>query len=374
MLLQADSRLVRLGTGLAIAAGLAACEYPTQAPRWQTQWQVPAESASLSVKNFLPAGVTVAAGGGAFVVAVPAPGSVNTTLGAVCGAACSAPATVPIPAFNNNGSPIGGSITLPAAATSVTIASGAIDVAVTNNFGFDPIRPAGALSNGSVRIKLTAGAGAITVADTTIGGALSALPVGATTTFRIALRAGTVPGGVFAYQLTVTCPGSTTTAPIAPSQSFIVNPTIVAPGIQVAKATVQLVNQLVSDSSPAFDLTNSKIAPNALQSIGTVLKITNPFQISSSFTLTLTAPGVTSVVKSLTIAPATNDSVPVTSSSTVSFTPAEFQPFMGRAGVRLRYSGNVSGAAAGNTLGVRPTHVMGIQASVLAGVLVGNVP
>lgn len=373
MQLLAHPRLVRLGLGLAVAV-MAACDYPTAAPRWQTVWQVPAESASLSVVKFLPAGVTVTPAGTAFNVTVPAPGAVSTTLGAVCGASCAAPATVPIPAFNNNASPIGGSLALPAAASSVTIQSGAIDVAVTNNFGFDPIRPAGALSNGSIHIKLTSGAGAVTVADTTISGATNTLAAGATTTFRVSLRTGTVPGGTFAYQASVTCPGSTTTATIAPAQSFSISPSVVGTGIALSKATVTLINQAVSDSSPAFDLTNSKISVNALQSVGTVLKISNPFQISGGFSVTLSAPGVTSVTKSLIIAPAANDSTPTTSTSTISFTPAEFATFLGKAGVRLKYSGVVTGAAPGNTVGVRPTHVLGIQASVLAGVLVGNVP
>ena len=366
-------RLVRLGLGCALLATLAACEYPTVAPRWQTQWQVPAESASLSVKSFLPTGVTVNPAGTAFIVAVPAPAPIGTTLGAICGAACSAAATVPIPVFSNVGSPISGSVVLPATTSSVTISSGAIDVTVTNNFGFDPLRPAGG-GFGSVRFKLTAGAGAFTVADTTIGGAIGAMPPGVPTTFRIQLRSGTVPGGTFGYQVTVTCPGSATTATIAPAQSFSVAPTVVGGSIALSKATVQLVNQSVADSSPAFDLTNSKISVNALQSVGTVLRISNPFQVSAGFSLTLTAPGVAPVSKVLLITPAANDSTPASSTVTVSFTPAEFAPFLGKAGVRLKYSGNVTGAAPGNTVGVRPSHVLGIQASVLAGILVGNVP
>lgn len=373
MQLLAHQRLVRLGLGLTVAA-LAACDFPTAAPRWQTTWQVPAETASLDVTKFLPAGVTAPAPRTAFNVTAPVPAAVGTTLGAVCGASCAAPATVPIPAFNNAGSPISGSLTLPAATSSITILSGAIDVAVTNNFGFDPIRPAGALSNGSIRIRLTSGGGASIVADTTISGATNTLAAGATTTFRVSLRPGTVAGGTFAYQATVTCPGSATTASITPAQSFSVAPAVVGTGIQLSKATVTLINQSVSDSSPTFDLTNSKISPTALQAVGMVLKISNPFQISSSFSVTLSAPGVASVTKSLIITPAANDSTPSVSTSTIVFTPAEFATFLGRAGVRLKYAGTVTGAAPGNTVGVRPSHVLGIQASVLAGIVVGNVP
>ncbi|MBI3792667.1 MAG: hypothetical protein HY275_17560 [Gemmatimonadetes bacterium] len=360
--------------GLVLSAALTACEFPTDAPRWQTKWQVPAESASLSVKSFLPANIALNAGNTAFVVSVPAPGAINTTLGAICGASCAASATIPIPAFNNNGSPIAGAFSVPATVNSVTVTGGAIDVAVTNGFTFDPIRPPGTVAVGSVRIKLTAGAGAFTVADTTISGTTSPMTAGALSTYRIQLKPGAYPAGTWNYQVTVSCPGSTTTAFISPAQSFSVNPAVVAPGITVSKATVVVTNQAVSDSSAAFDLSNTKFSSNALQQVGVVLAINNPFQVSSAYSLTLSAPGVAPVTKALTIPPAANDSTPTASSSTIVFTPAEFSPFLGHAGVRLKYSGTINGGGAGNTVGVRPSHVLGIQASVLAGVLVGNVP
>lgn len=359
---------------LAASAVLAACEVPTEAPRWQTQWQVPAESASLAVKNFLPANIAVATGGGAFVVSVPAPGTVSTTLGAICGAACSTAATIPIPAFNNAGAPISGTFTVPATVNQVTVTGGQLDIPVANGFTFDPLRPPGTASVGSVRIRLTAGAGAFTVADTTISGTTNAMQAGQTTTYRIAVRPGAYPAGTWSYQVTVTCPGSTSTAVIAPSQTFGVNPSVVAPGITVSKATVVVAGQAVSDSSPAFDLSSTTISTNTLQSVGVVLKITNPFSVSSAYSIALTAPGVTPVTKSLVIPSAANDSTPATATQTIAFTPAEFSQFLGRAGVRLRYSGAVTGTGPGNTVTVRPTHVLGIQASVLAAVMVGNTP
>jgi hypothetical protein len=80
------------------------------------------------------------------------------------------------------------------------------------------------------------------------------------------------------------------------------------------------------------------------------------------------------VTKPLVIPAAVNDSTPTSTSTTVNFTSAEFSPFLGHSGVRLKYSGSITGTGAGNTVGVRPNHVLAIQASVLAGVLVGNVP
>ncbi len=373
MQFSAPRRLGWLAAGLGSVALLAACEYPSEAPSWQTQWQVPAESASLSVRSFLPSGVTVSTGGSTFDITVPSPAPVNTNLLAVCGASCSTPATVAVPAFNNNSTPISGTVALPAGASSITVVSGAIDIRLTNNFGFDPIRPAGSVTSGSLRIRLTAGGGAFTVVDTTFG-AGTLIPVGVTSTFRVAVRPGTIPAGNLAYAVTMVCPGSATPATIAPTQSFSVQVQGVSNGLQLSKATVTLVGQAVSDSSPAIDLTNTKLSPSALQSVGAVLRISNPFQVSGTFNLALTAPGVAPVIKTLVVPTAPNDSTPVTSTTTVAFTGAEFQTFLGRSGVRLRYSGSVTGAGAGNTVGVRPNHVMGIQGSLLAGVLIGNVP
>ena len=125
-------RFRRLGLGLFVAIGLGACELPSTSP----------ESTTVGVANFLPAGVTLAAPGGPLLVSVPTPAPITTTLGSICGAACSAVATIPIPAFNNAGSPVSGSFALPAAVQSAIIVGGGfIDVAVTNNFSFDPVRP-----------------------------------------------------------------------------------------------------------------------------------------------------------------------------------------------------------------------------------------
>ena len=61
----ARTRARWIGVGLVATIVAAACEIPTAAPYWKTKWEVPAESTTIAVTNFLPAGVTLAAGGGA---------------------------------------------------------------------------------------------------------------------------------------------------------------------------------------------------------------------------------------------------------------------------------------------------------------------
>ena len=366
----ARTRARWIGVGLVATIVAAACEIPTAAPYWKTKWEVPAESTTIAVTNFLPAGVTLAAGGGALLVAVPTPAPVTTSLGTICGAPCSATATVPIPAFSNAGSPIGGALSIPAAVASAVIASGAIDIVVTNNFTFDPLRPAGTAVRGSMRILLTAGAA--TVADTTIGGATSSLAAGGATTFRVFLRPGAISGASLSYQASVTCPGSTTTTVINPAHTIVIGPSIVAPGISVSSASVQLSAFAVNDSSAAFDLSGVQIDTANIQDASIAMRITNPFTAAATFGLTLSSPGVAPASHALSIPAAPNAVTPSVSTAEIVFTTAEFRRFFGHSNVRLKFGGTVTGTGPGSTVNVTPTAKLGIQSSLRTSILVGN--
>jgi hypothetical protein len=364
-------RLWRLALGLSVAVGLGACELPTSAPKWQTKWEVPAESTTVGVSNFLPAGVTLAAPGGPLLVTVPTPAPITTSLGTICGALCAATATIPIPAFNNAGSPVSGSFALPAAVNSAIIVGGGfIDVAVTNNFSFDPLRPPGTAVRGSFRLKLTNGA--VTVADTTIDGSIAALTPGVPASFHIALRPGTIGGGTLAYQATVTCPGSASTAAINPAHTFVVGPSVAAPGIPLLGASVALVSQAFSDSSAAFDMSQLDVDSSAVQAFALVLRIRNPFTVAGAFNATLSAPGVVPATHSLSLTPAISDSSVSNSVSVVNFTAAEFRRFLGHSGVRLKFAGTVTGTGPGNTVGVQASKKLNLQANLRTTLTVGG--
>ena len=364
-------RFRRLGLGLSVAVGLGACELPSTSPKWQTKWEVPAESTTVGVANFLPAGVTLAAPGGPLLVSVPTPAPITTTLGSICGAACSAVATIPIPAFNNAGSPVSGSFALPAAVQSAIIVGGGfIDVAVTNNFSFDPVRPPGTALRGSFRLRLTNGA--VVIADTTIDGAIAALTPGVPASFRISLRPGTIGGGTLAYQATVSCPGSTATATINPAHTFVVGPSVAAPGIPLLGASVTLVSQAFSDSSASFDLSQVGIDSASVQAFALVLRIRNPFTVAGTFNATLSAPGVTPATHALSLTPAISDSASSNATAVVSFTVAEFRRFLGRSGVRLKFAGSVTGTGPGSTVGIQASKKLNLQANLRTTLLVGG--
>ena len=125
----------RLAPGLALLA-LGACEVPTSLPEWDTLWIAPGQSTTISVASLLPAQVSVTSSGDAFQLDV-APVSFQESLGEAC-ASCALlnGLTLPKPAFTIE---ISATAPLPSEVVSAKLASGQIAVALTHDFGFDPL-------------------------------------------------------------------------------------------------------------------------------------------------------------------------------------------------------------------------------------------
>ena len=67
--------------------GLAACEFPTEAPKWEQTWVVPGESITVSVAELLPTGVDLTTDSSAFSTTAPG-SSLSFSLSEMCGSAC----------------------------------------------------------------------------------------------------------------------------------------------------------------------------------------------------------------------------------------------------------------------------------------------
>ena len=357
------ARATRLGGALGLVA-LWGCEFPTKSPTWTTNWEVRVDSSSLSVVSFLPASVTNSPADTTFVVSVPAPAAVSTSLGAICGAPCSAAATVPIPAFNNSGAPVAGTIALPLSVLTATLKGGSINVALTNNLGFDPLRPSGPGGPfGTLRVLITSSG--VTVADTTLSGASLALTPGATVTPSIALRPVAVTSSL-SYSVTVICPGSASTASINPASTFAVAPTVVPGSLRVRSASVTVASQSFSDSSSAMDLSGISLDVTKLQGAGLVLNVTNPLTIGGSLSATLTAPGVPSIAQAFVLTPAPSALTSSTTTQTLLYNAAQFSPFIGKSGVRLKLAGTVNATGPGSSVAITPGQVLTVRTNVRA--------
>ncbi|MDX1578155.1 MAG: hypothetical protein R3266_06710, partial [Gemmatimonadota bacterium] len=157
-----------------VLAGLAACEFPTEPPRWDTTWQVPVEAIRVRATDLLPASVDVNADTSAFVTETPE-ASIRVALSDLCEVCLLLDGVrTAKPAFTDTQST---STSLPSELVSATLAGGSFDLVMGHSFNFDPLRPS-ATANGHIVIRITS-AGNV-VAEDSIDGADTAFPTGTT--------------------------------------------------------------------------------------------------------------------------------------------------------------------------------------------------
>lgn len=346
-------------TALLVPLGIvAACDIPSEAPILQQTWVVPTDSVSVGVSEILPAGIALNGAGTAFQVTTPT-ANVSTTLATLCGQpACQTGATVtaPVPAFTSPAGAVQADIALPAAATSVTVTGGQLSLVVTNNLGFDPLRPnAAGAPYGQLSLIITNGA---LTATTTFSGGTRALPTGQATTLTAPLPTGTYSGPItVAVELSVPAGDP---APLNGSNSLAVSASLT--GVTVSQATVTVNNEAITTTPTDFDLSGVDFA-DQVESGGLDLTVINPFTATATLNMTITAPaqngqGPVSIVKAVNVpnAPAT--------ALTVALTQAELRQLLGKTGVAIAVAGTATGAGAGNTVAVTPTQRLTVRTSV----------
>jgi hypothetical protein len=309
-------------------ATLSACEFPTEIPQVDQRWIVPSQSTSIAIGSLLPAGVTIVPDSSAFAISI-APASVTRALSADC-AQCAAAngTTVPKPAFTATAS---ASSPLPADIASATLTSGTLTIAFKNNYNFDPIRPS-ATAFGFVVTTITSGA--TIIGKDSVNGATTALPAGATLTRAIPLAGAVSSASSLTVTVTVSSPAGD---PVQMDASRTMVVTATPSNLRVASATVTVANRQVS-SSVHTDLTDidetvtSHVLGGAL-----LLDIVNPLAVAGTITVQFSAPGITTITRSIPLATGT-------SHPSVSLSQAELQSLLGH-DVTVSFSGPVSGTA-----------------------------
>ena len=122
-----------------IALFAASCDIPTELPKWNPTFAVPLEVTSIPLAQLLPAGMDVSPDGTQFLLSVAAFAGQNR-LSDVCTACRPLDGqTVPKPAFAGT---VFYSIDPPSGVDSASILGGTLNIAVTNGWSFDPLRPA----------------------------------------------------------------------------------------------------------------------------------------------------------------------------------------------------------------------------------------
>jgi hypothetical protein len=327
----------------AALALLAGCDIPTSAPIVDSRWVVPSQSTSIGVGNLLPTGVTVTTDSSGFLVNA-APASLSRSLSLDCAACIPLNGlTAPVPPFVGN---LSVNTSLPADVASGTLVGGTLQVAVTNGYSFDPLRPSAASASAKGFAVITIKSGGVVLGRDSVNGATSALPAnGGTLTRTIPLTGSFTGSSPLTMTVVVTCPGGDA-APIDVSRP--ITATVTPSNLRVNSASVNVVNRAVS-STTSMDLSGiDSTITNHVQSGSLLMTVTNPFAISGNLTARFSPDAAAPIVKTVPLAAGT-------SSPSIPFSATELQALLGH-NVVLTLSGTVTGTA--GSVSISPKQVV----------------
>jgi hypothetical protein len=340
------------------ALGIAACDIPSEPPIFQQTWLVPADSVQVSVAELLPDSVAFNGDSSAFIVTTPT-AAFNTTLGDLCGdPACQVPGDVAVPntpAFSSAPGDLTSTISLPGDVSSIMVSGGSLQLQVTNDLGFDPLRPngAGSAPYGSISIEITAGA--LNTTTTINGTPAVGMPDGAMSTFNVPLPLGSYTGDI-TIEVVISAPqGGAATVNST-------NPFAVAASVQnlaISSASVTVNAQSVTNDATEFDLEDVDLE-GVVEGGGVVLTVVNPFNMTASLNLTFAAPAqggepAVNIVKGFNMAASTTSVVNLT------LLKSELESLLGKSGVTVTVGGTATGTGPGNTVTVTPSSTITVR-------------
>ena len=335
-----------------VLAALSGCDVPTELPIFDVRWVIPVEETSISVVELLPAtGVTIS--GGNFQVDADTV-LLNETLGSLCSACLdSGGIPVPKPLFNLKYNQTG---SLATDVVSVDLVSGSISLAIQNNLGFDPIRPA-AGSPGTMTVTIyDVDASGRQLSQVTLDGAIltDSLPNGGLTTILLNLAPGTVSSTIFT-EVDLASPAGD---PVAIDLNTTLDITAAVGPVSVSSATLNVDGLAVNLDPTDLDIEDIDTSvTDRIQSGSLILDIQNPFGVGVDLSLDISGsfPG-SPIQKSLSIGSG------ATSSVTLTYTATELQSFLGQSGVQITGGGTVI-SPLGPAM-VTPTDEVVIEASL----------
>jgi hypothetical protein len=343
----------RARLSLAAVAVLVACDVPTAAPIYDTLWNLPGKSTSISVNSLLPSGVQIAQGNSAFQVAVtPTTSTIARQLGQDCSACVvSHGQTTSKPAFIGGGT---SSIAFPATVGSATLVRDTMNVSIANAFNFDPIRPSATVRG---YLLITVKNGSTIVGRDSIDGSSTALPAGSTTARKIPL-AGTIVGAS-GLQI-VTTLNSPVGDPVAIDMTRLLTVTGGVGTFFVSSAQVSVANQSVTTTPTELDLSgiDSSITDRA-NGGSLVLTIVNPLNVTGNLAINFGGAS-TPLTKSVPLAAGT-------STPSVTFTKSELNALFGRK-LMIGYSGTLSGS----NVTVAPGLVVSVSSRLQVAIAMGG--
>jgi len=356
-------------------AALSACDIPTSVPKapiYDTEWNVPSKSDTISVATLLPSdsSIKVNAAKTAFLLSVNAV-TASRVLGLDCGA-CQAitGTTAPKPAFSTTAS---ATASLPGKLVTATLGAGdTLTLTLTNNYTFDPLKPPGGFATVAAGkcwnnqafgfMVTTITSGGVVVGSDSINGATQALPGNGATLVRKVVLAGAVA------QSTGLLVTSTICSPPGGNVAMDASKTFAAQGnvgntFGVSSASILVNTQTVNPTSKPLDLsTIDSTITNHLKSGKLTLTITNPFAVAGALNLSITNAATAITPKAVAIA-----ATATAFTDTVAFSGAELQAMFGNK-VTLTFGGSVSQTGASVTVKPSDILVLAARLDVVVGV------
>lgn len=324
---------VARASSAAVLLSAAACGLPTSVPDSpiiDTRWIVPSQSVRFGVDNLLPSTVTIIVPDSSGFNINAAAASITRTLSQDCSACVALNGlTAPKPAFVA----IANAITsLPSEITGGTFSGGSLQVVVTNNYGFDPLRPNPTAGSPNGYAIITISSGNSVIGRDSVNGATLALPSGTTLTRTIPVSGpftGTVP---LSIAMSLSSPSG---EPRFIDASKTLTVTSTPSGLKVANVSISITNKSIL-STATTDLSgfDSKLT-DRVKSGALIVSLANPFTVAGPLTVRLTPEGGTSILKTVPLIESNSTPAPIP------FTSAELRSLLGKK-VTIAYSGIVN--------------------------------
>lgn len=322
-----------LALGVLCTLGAGACSIPTETPRWQSRWVVPAKTITVWVEELLPPQITVDPDHSEFTIEV-GPAGFSQSLDDLC-PVCGPLNGLPVlkPPFAGI---VSGPAFLPPLVLSVNVVQADIDIEIENGFAFDPLRPAFGIA-GSITLTAYDGTPFGRVLDRiVISGANRTFPPGSRITETFSVDPGTIAGAVWVEAFVVSPAGEIVILDTSDRMSVSVT---VHP-VRISDARVIVAGQTFAFTTVALNVED--IGDDVIERIndGAVrLRVENDFGLGADGVIAITAPGVSSIFKTLHLDRAES------SSERIEFTREELHSFLGTAGAMLTGTGLFSSSA-----------------------------
>lgn len=320
------------------ALSLSACDVPTAMPHWDTTWALPVDALEMTTESLLPSAITLTPDSQAFELRIDGV-DIENRLTEIC-SACQplAGTAAPKPEFT---SVMEGGVSLPAALVSAQIVGGHARIELFHDLGFDPIRPS-STARGSIQVIVTSAGD--TLATETILGEREAFPSGTRKLLTLPYSYTELRDTVL-ISVTITSPAGDPVE-IDDSRSFELN--VAQSLLLISEAAVKVQDLEVVLDETSIEVIGGEGMINRIRSGALLLEIDNPFQVTGSFSITLSAPGI-SVARQLALDTGA-------SKRQVEFTGAELQSILESEAATLSATGVVT--ANGGTVTIRPAQVL----------------